>query len=168
MTAFFSPEQEALLDKILASFRVYYDINRETPAAPFAAEAVFTHKREQYMFTRSLRLSEENSGEYVFFAAADTLTEELFEQLDRTAWETGLSRVVPGPDHKNTDVMLVILAEHVPEALWGRIRKTSHSKGYRLGLHGFSNYRLAVYDRTADTAAANRLGQDLVNLFKKG
>ena len=168
MTTALTPEQEALLERVLASYRVYYDINRETPAAPFAAEAVFNHHREQYMFSRSIKLSEETSGEYAFFAVTGDLTEELFEKLDRTAWEPGLPRVKPGPSHKNTDVTLIILADHVSDALWPRVKKASHSKGYRLGLHGFSNYRVAVYDRTAGAAGANRLGQDLVNLFKKG
>ena len=86
-------DKEALFEKVLRSFRAYYNIDRETPAEPFDAEASFDMRDEQYFLTKSARISQSDSHEYVFFRLLDHLDPETFHDLDRKAWETTLSRV---------------------------------------------------------------------------
>ena len=56
-------DKEALLEKVLRSFRAYYNIDRETPAEPFDAEASFDMRDEQYFLTKSARISQSDSHE---------------------------------------------------------------------------------------------------------
>ena len=60
--------KEDVLEKALRSYSAYYDVNRETPEAPFAAEAVFHSHSSTYFLTRSATIGEAESNEYVFFA----------------------------------------------------------------------------------------------------
>ncbi|MBQ9827809.1 MAG: hypothetical protein IJM62_03915, partial [Lachnospiraceae bacterium] len=66
-------DRQEALDKILLSYKGYYDINTETPAAPFAAEAIFSLHDEKYFLVKSAKLSEADIKEYVYFASVDRL-----------------------------------------------------------------------------------------------
>ena len=77
--------KEDVLEKALRSYSAYYDVNRETPEAPFAAEAVFHSHSSTYFLTRSATIGEAESNEYVFFALTDLLDKETFQRLDSAA-----------------------------------------------------------------------------------
>ncbi len=149
------------LEKILDSYRKYYDINQETPMPPFAAEAVFFVRDENYFLIRSARLSESLSSEHVFFAELEELDSARTEELDSIAWEEGLRRTQPGPNHRNTDITLVILAEHITEEAAEKIRKNRRYKSYYWGLRGWNNYKLIAYELSTGKIFANRQAEPL-------
>ena len=153
--------KDEALEKILLAYKRYYNINRETPKAPFTAEASFELHDEQYFIFKSAKLSEADAKEYVFFATVEDLTPEVFQELDEAAWNEGLSRVDPKPNHRSSDVSLVILADHIDDACRKLIRKTSRSKSYMFGLRGYSQYRLIAYDPSSGLIARNRMGETL-------
>ena len=156
-----------MLKKMLRSFAAYYDINTETPAAPFAAEAVFPSHSDAYFLVKSAAIGEAESHEYVFFASVDQLDSSLLASLDQTAWDTGISRVKPHSSHRNTDVTLVVAASSVTEEAKAQIPRLKHYKNYRMSLHGFSHYHLIVADLSSGDLTCNRQGRSLKKLFNK-
>lgn len=156
-----------MLKKMLRSFAAYYDINTETPAAPFAAEAVFHSHSDAYFLVKSAAIGEAESHEYVFFASVDQLDSSLLASLDQTAWDTGISRVKPHSSHRNTDVTLVVAASSVTEEAKAQIPRLKHYKNYRMSLHGFSHYHLIVADLSSGDLTCNRQGRSLKKLFNK-
>ena len=159
--------REEMLKKMLRSFAAYYDINTETPAAPFAAEAVFHSHSDAYFLVKSAAIGEAESHEYVFFASVDQLDSSLLASLDQTAWDTGISRVKPHSSHRNTDVTLVGAASSVTEEAKAQIPRLKHYKNYRMSLHGFSHYHLIVADLSSGDLTCNRQGRSLKKLFNK-
>ena len=159
--------REEMLKKMLRSFAAYYDINTETPAAPFAAEAVFHSHSDAYCLVKSAAIGEAESHEYVFFASVDQLDSSLLASLDQTAWDTGISRVKPHSSHRNTDVTLVVAASSVTEEAKAQIPRLKHYKNYRMSLHGFSHYHLIVADLSSGDLTCNRQGRSLKKLFNK-
>ena len=159
--------REEMLKKMLRSFAAYYDINTETPAAPFAAEAVFHSHSDAYFLVKSAAIGEAQSHEYVFFASVDQLDSSLLASLDQTAWDTGISRVKPHSSHRNTDVTLVVAASSVTEEAKAQIPRLKHYKNYRMSLHGFSHYHLIVADLSSGDLTCNRQGRSLKKLFNK-
>ncbi|MCI9487514.1 MAG: hypothetical protein HFI64_11265 [Lachnospiraceae bacterium] len=157
-------ERTGKLEKLLRSFERYYDVRREQVTEPFAAEAEFSLHDEQYFLVKSARLAEADSKEYVYFATADRLDAAGFSVFDTAAWEKGLARVKPHANHRNTDIVLVILADHIEEAVFSVIPKTKHYKSYRLGFQGWSHYRLIAVELSSGRVAANRQGQSLRKL----
>ena len=153
------------LECALKAYQKYYNINRTSPAEPFAAEAVFQLHDEQYFLLRSAKLSEADSREHVFFAVVPSLTGETAAKLDQSAWELGLQRVHTHANHRNTDVTLIILTEHLTEEAAAFTKKTRHYKSYRFGLHGWSGYRMFVYDVSSGRFAHNRLGENLKGII---
>ena len=150
--------KEDVLEKALRSYSAYYDVNRETPEAPFAAEAVFHSHSSTYFLTKSAT---------IFFALADRLDEENFQRLDSLAWEKGLNRVTPHANHRNTDVSLIIIASSVTEEAERMVRTRSHYKNYRFSLQGFSHYHLIVLDLSREKATCNRQGHSMKKIFSK-
>ena len=138
--------REEMLKKMLHSFAAYYDINTETPAAPFAAEAVFHSHSDAYFLVKSAAIGEAESHEYVFFASVDQLDSSLLASLDQT---------------------LVVAASSVTEEAKAQIPRLKHYKNYRMSLHGFSHYHLIVADLSSGDLTCNRQGRSLKKLFNK-
>ena len=154
------------LDILLRSYVRYYDITRENVEPPFAAEAVFHTHDETYFLVKSARLSEADSHEYVYFAAAERLSLAEVQTLDETAWNRGMDRFKPHGSLRNSDVTLVILAEHIAPEAMEAIGKFRRSKSYRYGLQGWSNYRVIALETSSGRLAYNRLGRNLKKLFR--
>ena len=158
-----SPEDtlSAALDHLLETYRRYYNINRENPPVPFAAEAVFRTHDEQYFLFKAAKMTDYDSSEYIYFALEESLTAKRLRELDEIAWREGISHARPGSQHRSTDVGLCILTMHADPEVKAAAVKLKHIKSYRFGLHGYSQYRLAVYDLTGNTIMRNRMGETL-------
>ena len=155
------------LEKVLVSYRRYYNILRNDEVEPpFVAEALFRSHNEQYFLIKKAKVAEINSNEDVFFYTTEELNSETLHKLDSCAWERGLSRVKPDGNHRNSDVTLVIIAEHIDESTLKEVRKMKHYQSYRFGLHGWSNYRLVALELSTGKLAFNRQGQILKKLFR--
>ena len=154
------------LDTLLKSYIQYYDVVREDVEPPFAAEALFHSHDEQYFLVKSARISEADSHEYVFFALSEDLDLSAAQALDETAWNRGMARVKPHKDHRNSDVTLVILAEHIAPEAMAAVKKLRHYQSYRFGFQGWSNYRVIALETSSGSLACNRLGRDLKKLLR--
>lgn len=153
------------LSTLLNSYRRYYNIKTENVAKPFAAEAIFHTHDEQYFLVKAARLAEADAHEYVFFVTADEIGLSNIKTLDETAWEEGLSRVVPHSNHRSTDIVLVLLAEHITEDAALYIKKVKRYKSYRYTLQGWSNYSVVAIETSTGNFFCNRRGKHLKKLF---
>ena len=50
--------KEEVLERALRSYMAYYDVERETPEEPFAAEAAFHSHSSTYFLTKSATIGE--------------------------------------------------------------------------------------------------------------
>lgn len=155
------------LDLVLNSYGVYYNVSREDVTEPFAAEAAFHAQEAQYFLVKAVQMSATESHEYIFFAVTEHLTLELAQQYDKIAWETGMARVVSGPNHRNTDVALVILADHVDDDAAAFLKKLRRYQSYKHTFHGWSHYRIVALETSSEKLVFNRMGQSMKKLFRK-
>lgn len=155
------------LEKVLHSFERYYSIRKENVTPPFCAEADFISHNEQYVLVKAAKIADIDSNEYVYIAKTQNLNMELFLEYDRTAWETGLSKVHPYSGHRNSDVTLVIIADNIDDNVKTVIKKTKHSKSYKFSFWGWSNFKLVTIELSSGKIFSNRMGGDLKKLFSK-
>ena len=148
------------LERLLKSYRRYYNIRTEDAAPPFAAEAVFHSHDEQYFLVKAAKLAEAESNEYIFFAVAEELSLADVRALDEQAW------VKPHSSHRNSDVALILLAERIGEDAKEYIRKCRRYRSYRFTLQGWSHYQLIALETSTGTLSWNRRGRDLRKLFR--
>lgn len=154
------------LETLLKSYIRYYDIYREDVTEGFAAEAHFHSHDEKYFLVKDVKLHEADSHEYVFFAVEETLTTEKLTSLVETAWNTGISRVLPSSSHRNSDVILIILADEISGDAVRTIKKARRYTSYKYGMHGFSHFRLIAFEPTSKKIVHNRMGDTLKKLFR--
>ena len=157
--------QEAL-QTLLKSYWRYYNVKEEGVEAPFAAEAEFLSQDVQYFLVKSAKLGEADSHEYIYFATEEHLTLERAKLLDETAWSRGMSRVEPKPNHRNSDVHLVILAEKMDDDAADFLKKLRRYESYNHMLWGWSHYRVIALETSTGRLACNRMGRDLKKLFR--
>jgi len=157
---------DELFRAFLKAYAVYYNV-KETPGkeSPFDGEAVFSSCEEQYFLLKGITLSETRIAEFVRFAVREHLTLNELEALDALAWSEGLAAAEPGDGHKCSDVTLIILAETIDDNAKKHVKNCRHDKTYRLGLWGFSHYRLAVIERSTGTFFFNSQGAHLKPLI---
>lgn len=153
------------LDKILCSFTRYYNIKKgDEVEAPFSAEAEFQSHNEQFFLIKRAKVADIDSNEYVYFYAADEVDYDTLQNLDETAWNRGLAKVVPSYSHHNSDVTLVIVADKLSSEAKVAIPKIKHYKSYKHTLHGWSYYRLIALELSSGNLVYNRQGQSLKKL----
>lgn len=152
------------LEKLLPCYERYYDIKKENVTKPFAVEAEFHAHNEQYVLIKAAKIAEIDSNEYVYFGLENNLSSDSFHKMDSCAWESGLARVKPVSGHRNSDVTLVIMCNKVEENLKKQIKSTKHSKTYKWGIRGWSNYNLIVCEVSTSKLYCNRLGTNYKKL----
>ena len=57
--------------------------------------------------------------------------------------------------------MTRVITDRVADEVKSAIDTYKHSKNYKFGLHGFSNYRLVVIEAFSGLVLTNRRGRDL-------
>ena len=147
------------LARVLKSYEHYYTVVREGVQPPFLAEALFLQHDERYFISRSIRLSESDAREHIYFAAVDALDAQRLRELDEAAWSRGLALVKPEWGHRGSDIGLVILTNRLEPEAARLIRAARRSKGYAFSLKGWTNYRLIAMELPSGATACNRLGR---------
>ena len=153
------------LQTLLKSYMRYYNVKEEGVEPPFAAEAEFLAQDVQYFLVKSAKLGEADSHEYIYFAAVEHLTLALAQELDETAWSRGMARVEPKPNHRNSDVHLVILAEKMDDDAALFLKKLRRYESYHHTFWGWSHYRVIALETSTGRLTCNRMGQLLKKLF---
>lgn len=167
--------------KLLQSFERYYTINKENPIKPFSAEADFISHSERYVLVKSAKIAEIDSNEFVYFYVQDEIDLNFVKELSSIAWKNGLEKVHPSSGHRNSDITLIIAVDKINldnsdgqmndskyyALLKKSIKKIKFSKNYMLGLYGFSNFKLAIYENKSKKTFSNFYGRDYSKLFDK-
>lgn len=153
-------------ENILRSYERYYDIKRENPMPPFAAEASFETHSEGFMLIRAAKLAEFDAREYVFFAVPPRVDTTLAEELADKVWEETLRRAIPQEGHKSTDGVLVILTDELDKGAAAHLRRERRFQSYRHGIYGSSTLRIVARDLSKEETVTNRHGRDLARLFR--
>lgn len=153
------------LQKLLNRFYRYYTVNEETPLEPFAAEAEFRVHGEEFFLIRRAKYAEMDSREFYYFYLTDFLEPEEIAEINELAWNNGLSRMEIKEHHRNSDVIVCVIADRIPEETRKAIRKARYFKNYRHGLLGFSQFKLAAFELESGKTFTNYQGKPLKKLF---
>ncbi len=153
------------LQILLKSYMRYYNVTQEDVAAPFAAEAVFHSMDVKYFLVKSAKLAEAESHEYIYFAVTPHLTLAQAKELDEAAWQRGIAQVEPKPNHRNSDVHLIVLADEMDDDAAMFLKKLRRYESYHHTFWGWSHYRVVAMEISSGRVVFNRMGQILKKLF---
>ena len=122
----------------------------------------YCYVAQNYLFTQKIP-----DFKYPAEVVGQSLSKERLLELDAIAWERGTANVQPSSNHRNSDVVLIILTAHAGEDALAQVKKCRHYQSYLWGFHGWSNYRLIVVELSSGRIVHNRHGQILKKFVKK-
>lgn len=160
-------DSESALKKILPAYAKYYDIKTEGITEGFNAEAEFHFYNNQYFLVKSIKLSDFNSHDYVFFVCAQEFSFEKIQSLSQKAWKTALQKIEPVYGHKNSDITLVVLSNSLKKEDGKKLKKIRFTKSFNMGMYGWSNFKLVALSLEDEKFYSNWHGRDLKKQLKK-
>ena len=160
-------ELQDALEKALHSYEAYYTIEREHPLPPFAAQAEFSAHGESYFLIKRAKYAELDAKEFLYFALEDTLTAERVEELAALSWADGLAKVEPRPNHRSSDVIVIILTGRLTPEAAAAVRRIRRYRSYTLGLRGWSHFRLVAFEPPRGALSHNRQGEATAKLMRR-
>ncbi len=157
--------RDEVFERALLRYKRYYNIILDDVTAPFKAEAIFKSHNEQYYLIKAAKVADIDSNEYVFLDSCEVLTLDRLNEIEKIAWETGLSRIVPSSSHRNSDTTLIIIADRINQDAFEQVKKLRHYKSFYWGFQGWSNFRVVAIEVSLKRIAYNRQGRSLKKLF---
>ena len=156
---------EEVLRRIKKSYSHYYSFTTNV-LEPFTEQAEFHSNNSRYFLLKKAKLAEEEVNEYVYFVSLDNLNLEKLNEIIETAWNDGLSKVQPHSNHRCSDITVVIITDSVSKETKEYIKRIKLSKRYKFTFHGWSYFRLVVFDLNKNELIFNNKGKDLRKLFQ--
>lgn len=159
-----SERAHAVLERLLAAHEAYFDVehNYSFAGRDFEGYAELHSSASQYVLVKRAKLWETTSHEYLFFKLVGHLDAGTFDELVAFMQEEAIAKVSLGPDHMNSFLSLVIIADSIDAGLARRVRKTRFRKNFALGLKGWADLRVCVVCLDENTVYANAMGADMV------
>lgn len=149
------------LQSVMDAFRRYYNVTDSDVLPPFSAYAEFKSHNEQYYLVKAAKIADIDSNEYVYFAVEDRLSLQRLDELSETAWEDGLKKVVPSYGHRNSDITLIIISNHIDQNAFSAVKRKRLYKSYKHTFYGWSHFKLVAMDLSLKRLTYNRQGQVL-------
>ena len=157
-------ERELVLRKLVAAHEGYFNVTKQDEYAScvFPAYAEFHSHGEKYVLTKKAKLWEVDAHEYLFFQVVDTLTLADVESWVEFMTTEALKKVDPVPNHMNSYISLVLVANSVDDAAKKAIRKSRFHKEFGfMASRGWADLRLAAIDLSEKCVLTNAVGKEM-------
>ncbi len=165
-----------LLGNLLRSYESSYDIERpyQIDGDIYDAYARFNVTSAKYVLVKKAQLWRANCFEHVFFRIVHQLSagelECVGEQID-TYIEPELVRQgkkYTEKDHMYSFITVVYICESgLSEEAKAAVRKFRFMKNYLMGIRGYSQARVLVFDLQGEKVIGNQAAKDLVKGYSK-
>lgn len=161
------PSQRAheVLERLLLAHEGYFDVERDHAfcGRTFEGYAEFHASTSRYVLSKRAKLWEANSHEYLFFTLVGHLDASVYDELVGFMKTDALAKVTLGPDHMNSFLSLVIIADGVDPRVAGLVRGTRYRKNFQLGLKGWADLRVCVISLADGEVLANGMGRQMAD-----
>lgn len=167
---------QKLLEQMLLSYESAFDITRpyELDGVQYDAYAAFNVTSAKYVLIKKAELWRANCFEHTFFSCRKQLSaadlqrfHENIEAVIEPELVCGGQRC-PEKDHMYTYVTGIFYSEQALEAETVKaIRKFRYFKNYRLGIRGYCEARLLVFDMQQQNVLGNGAARELIKGYRK-
>lgn len=155
--------RDIAIKRLLAAHEAYYDVTRDYAfeGRQFAGYAEFHSHGEQYVLSRRAKLWEVDAHEYIFFDSVAHLTDAYLVDAVQFVETKGIAKVKPVPNHMQSFLTLVIVADEVDDAAAKTARHQRFRKNFALGIRGWADLRLAIVNLSDNGIITNGMGKEL-------
>ena len=156
-------ERDALVAQLLVAHEAWYDVARDYEFAgrTFPGYAEFHSHGEKYVLVKSAKLWEVDAHEYIFFDAVERLSDAYLSDAIAFMKEKAIAKVKPVPNHMQSFLSLVIVADSLDDGVEKAIRRTRYRKNFQLGIRGWADLRVAAIDLQEGRVITNGMGKEM-------
>lgn len=156
-------ERDALVAQLLLAHEAWYDVARDYEFAgrTFPGYAEFHSHGEKYVLVKSAKLWEVDAHEYIFFDAVERLSEAYLSDAIAFMKDKAIAKVKPVPNHMQSFLSLVIVADSLDSGVEKAIRRTRYRKNFQLGIRGWADLRVAAIDLQEGRVITNGMGKEM-------
>ena len=147
--------REAAIERLLKSYRTYYDIHMQEDETPIAARCDFFEHSEKYVLSKKAELWSADNEEFLYVVDIPHLTLELYEKWRDYIQEDGMQRVKPGPGHMASYITPVFICDTCDEDARKALKKCRIYKSFHFSLHGWMDHHTAVVQVSTGQIDAN-------------
>lgn len=149
--------RQQLHETLLNSYSQYYDLYpaQEDTGLPMFARAEYHSFSERYVLTKEAKLYGMENHEYAYFFSTPELDRETAEKCIDHALADGLPRVKPHPEHMNSDIGVVFLADSITPDAAAYLKRRRYYKSYRFTLQGWSRLKILAADLGKESVLSN-------------
>lgn len=103
--------REAVIERLLKSYRTYYDIHMLDERDSNHSTLRFFEHSEKYVLSRKAELWSADNEEFLYLVDIPHLTLELYEKWRAYIQEDGMQRIKPGPGHMASYITPVFICD---------------------------------------------------------
>ena len=166
--------RDKIKENLIESYSKYYDITKSferkdmrcdddnsCSAEPyFQAECDFNMRSEKFFLSKQAKLWAVDSFEYVFIFSVPYLTDIIYDRCLSYSYETGMKRIVPGPEHMCSYISMIILCDDASKTAVKKLRRCHLHKDFRFSLYGWMDFHTAVVVTESGDVTTNLSGRD--------
>ena len=166
-------EQEALVmtrqeavDRLCDVYAGSYDVTRCDENEHFLAATMdFYATAEKYVLSKKAKLWEANSFEYVYLFNVPHLTKEIYKKCEKLAYEEGMARIQPGPNHVYTYISAIFLCDSCDEDARRALKRCRLYKSFRMSYWGWMDFHTALAVLPEEKISTNASGHSAAQVF---
>lgn len=157
----------AAIERLLKSYRTYYDIHMQEDETPIAARCDFFEHSEKYVLSKKAELWSADNEEFLYIVDIPHLTLELYEKWRDYIQEDGMQRVKPGPGHMASYITPVFICDTCDEDARKALKKCRIYKSFHFSLHGWMDHHTALVELSTGQIDGNLGGRHTAKNLKK-
>ncbi len=162
-------DKTRLMQKLRESYEYYYDIEDGDAGSglPLEYRAEFRVRSEGYVLIKRAKIWAAETNEYAYIFSVPVLDADTASKCIDYALGDGFPRITPNPEHRESYIIAVFVADVIEAEALKIIRSRKFYKSFRFGLQGWSALKIAAVELEKELISTNKAGGNLVNFFRK-
>ncbi len=160
-----------ILPRITEAYSAYYDINKMDGSTSLFARCDYHSRNSQYVLVKRAEIWASENHEYLYLHTVDTATTDVVSAIMDSTLADGEPRIVPHKTHMYTHLSAVIVCDSMSPDVVPLLKKMKKHRDYRLSLHGWMEFKIAVVDLSTGKIYTNpkgsQLAKDLAGFVEK-
>lgn len=163
--------RQYIATRLQEAYTAYFDITPIEGEDTLLARCDFHSRNAQYVMIRKAELWASENHEYLYLHSLPTADIAGVNQIMEATLADGTPRIIPHGQHMYTHLSAVILCDGIDSATIAYIKTLKKHRSFRLSLHGWMEFKIAVVDLSTGEVFTNRAGKqlatDLIGFIKK-
>ena len=145
-----------------------FDVRQcEAHEQPLAAQMDFYAESSKYVLSKKAKLWEANTFEYVYLFSVPHLTREIYDQCEKLAYEQGMARVKPGPNHMYTYITALFVCDSCDEEARKALKRCRLYQSFRMSYWGWMDFHTAVAVLPDESVSTNASGHSAAQVLNR-